>query len=337
MSGPPTTEWYQFGDGLLGVRSDDAPFRDRFRTVFAECAVRGDVSPTSPRVLCTVSNVSPAELAVIHFDDPEPLDAARFATTLFADRAYTVEAEASGWSLVGSDPRGGAVGIAFKDALAVAPQTSRWQPLLGNLALNRVLRLQEDVLFLHAASVVIGSKGVLLTGPKHGGKTTLSTALAARGHGFLGDELSAVRISTRQMLPFRRAISFREGPRSAAVDAALASEPDPVIEEYPDGAPRRRALPRDLFPGAAAPSATLEAIFVLRSFAGRARVEPFVPAAAEARVLAPFASSLWGVPEALRAMRMGALMAASSCYYLDAGTPDETADLIERITEDGWD
>lgn len=334
MSGSPETEWYRFGDGLLGVCSEDVPFRDRFRTVFAECATRDEVTETSPRVLCTVSKARPAGLTVVHFDDPQPLDAARFATTLFEDRTYTVGGHSHGWSIVGL--AGAEHGIAFRGPTALAEPESGWQALLGNLAVNRVLRLQSDVLFLHAASVVIEGKGAILTAPKLGGKTTLSTALAARGHGFLGDELAAVRMSDRGMLPFRRAISFREGPRSAAVDAALQRDPEPTLEEYPDGEPRRRALARDLFPEAPAPAASLEAIFVLRSLADRATVERFLPSAGDARLLAPFPSSLWSVPEALRAIRMGAMMAATACFHVDAGTPDETADLIERTMEDGW-
>lgn len=333
MPASPDTEWYRFGDGLLGLQSEDDPLRDRFRTVFGECSVPEGSEGGLPQVVCRVSTTSEG-LAIVHFDDPQPLDAAHFAVTLFADRAYRVEAEGGGWAVVSSGTDGPTTGVAFRGDVAVAPPSASWRPLVGNLAVNRVLRLQDDVLFLHAASAVVADKGLLLAGEKRAGKTTVSTSLAARGHGFLGDELSAVRLSTRRMLPFRRAISFREGPRSAAVSEALAGDPRPVVEHYPDGEPRRRALPRDLFPDAPAPAADLGAVFFLRSFGKEARAEPFTPAAADAGLLSPFASSLWSVPNGLRSMRLGRLLAGSTCYHLDVGSPDQTADLIEKIMED---
>jgi hypothetical protein len=284
--------------------------------------------------VCTVRAAPGAPLAVVHFDDPEPLDAARFAVSLFGDRSYAIVGSARGWSIVAGDAVGEATTIAFRDAAAVAPRETEWQPLLGNLAFSRVLRLQRGVGFLHAASVVVAGGGALLCGPKGAGKTTLSTALAARGHGFLGDEISAVRLTTRELLPFRRAIAIRDGPRAVAVDAALERDPSPVFERYPDGLPRRRATPRDLFPGAPATGAPLRAVFVLRSLGGTARAERFTPAPTDVSALGPLASSLWTLPAGVRVVKFGALLSGSACYHLDAGTPDETTALVERVMED---
>jgi hypothetical protein len=329
----PLTDWYVLGGGALGVRSADEPLRDRFVTVFGECAVEEWCLPPGPRVLCTVDIVEDAGLALIRFDDPEPLDVPRFVHRLFADRDFEILAEAGRWSIIGQPGASTSGGIALMASAAVAALDSEWRPLIGNLAFNRVLRLQRGVVFLHAAGADVGGRGLLLTGPKGSGKTTLGTALAARGHGFLGDELVGVELATRRMLPIRRALSFREGARAALVEAALAAERHPVVEQYPDGTPRRRAHAADLFPQAPAPSTDLEAIFVLRSIGRQVAVEPFEPEAFHAGLLAPLASSLWGAPEALRAVRLGALMAQSRCYFLDAGSPDETADSIVRTME----
>lgn len=316
------------------MRSFDASLRDRFRTVFPECSVP-ESEVGAPRVLCSVDPTAAPGLTTVHFDDPQELDAARFVTVLFADRHYHIEAQAGEWTLVGSDAPGAAAGIAMRGPSAVVAADTPWQPLIGNVALNRVLRLQRDVVFLHAGAVAIGGQGVLLTGPKHSGKTSMSAALAARGHSFLGDELSAIRLSDRTMVPFRRTLSFREGPMAASVRAALDRVQDPVREVYPDGTPRTRVSAAALFPGNEPAEAPLRAIFVLRSFVRQTRIERFTPTPADTGVLAPFVSSLWGLPPGLRAMKLAALLAGSACYHLDAGDPESAAAAIEEILEDG--
>ena len=50
----------------------------------------------------------------------------------------------------------------------------------------------EGMLCLHGSAVAIGKKAVAFVGPKHYGKSTLATALAAAGAQLLGDDLLAV-------------------------------------------------------------------------------------------------------------------------------------------------
>jgi serine kinase of HPr protein (carbohydrate metabolism regulator) len=54
-------------------------------------------------------------------------------------------------------------------------------------------------------------QGLLLVGPKGSGKTTISLALAARGHDFLGDEMAGVRIGSLELVPVRRSLAVRDG------------------------------------------------------------------------------------------------------------------------------
>ena len=62
----------------------------------------------------------------------------------------------------------------------------------------------------------------MLVGPKGAGKSTLALALAARGHALLGDEHACYLPATGELLPFRRPVGIKPGPRSSAVEGALA-------------------------------------------------------------------------------------------------------------------
>src|SRR5260370_37957042 len=102
--------------------------------------------------------------------------------------------------------------------------------------------MQREMLFFHAAAVGIDGDGVLITGAKAAGKSTLSTALAAGGHAFLGDEIGGVRPRTIALESFRRAISSRPGPRDPQVEKMFASHISPT-ERLSYGSARSRTLP----------------------------------------------------------------------------------------------
>src|SRR5207244_11314158 len=129
-------------------------------------------------------------------------------------------------------------------------------PLFGNSALNWVIHLLPDLRFFHAAALAIGREGALIAGERAAGKSTLSMALAARGHDFFGDEIAAVRTETFQLAPFRRAVSVREGPQAPAVEKRLA-EKCCFTETFPDGTARSRARDCELLPASDARPQTL--------------------------------------------------------------------------------
>ena len=325
---------YRFGNGRLELDSDDGPLNLRFRQIYPEGVVDPEGGRNGPlRVGCTVRSLDEPHVAAIAFEDPEDLDAVEFCRTLFPDRSYIAGPPAApGWqtiSLGGTplDPL-----VAMKGNFAIVDRRQVWQPFIANLAVNRVLRLQRDVLFFHAASVRVVDSGIMLVGSKGSGKTTTSLTLASRGHGFLGDEIAAVCVDTREMLPFRRAASIRAGIRTSRVSQRLAQAAYPA-ETFPDGSARVLANVADLFPEAVASPAKLTSVFFLRRFASRPAVEQFSFGLEHFHLLTPLGCCMWGVPMGLRMLQMSRLLSEVRCYHLDSGSPDETAELLERVAE----
>lgn len=330
-SGRPLTglpDWYRIGDGYLGVHSEDEPLGERFRELYAECVVPGP-DEALPTVLCQVRQLRAVNAALLSFDDPEPLDLLEFTLALFGGRGYTeVAPPIAGWRRLA--PTGEPAAFAFAGPHAVADRTYQWQALLGNVALNRLLRRQRDLLFFHAASASVGGTGILLVGPKGSGKTTLSLSLAERGHGFLGDEIAGVRVASLELIPMRRSVSIREGPRPAAVDR-LVERGGLRHERFPDGSRRLRGEVATLFPAAGRSEAPVRAIIFLRRFSETARLELFSPGRDHLSLLTPLGCTLWGVSRALRIMQMLRLLTSARCYFLDVGSPRETTDIIEAL------
>lgn len=333
-SAPASVEWYRIGDGYLGVASEDEPFRARLQLLFRECAVPGPELALLPQVRCTVRLSPPAGAGLVTFEDPEPLDLREFTLTVFPDRAYRPGGETGdGWrSLeipgpagprqVAMDPGGGRL---------LVPLDSPWQALAGNLAVSRLLRLQRGVLFLHAGSVDLGGRGVLLVGGKGSGKTTLTLALAARGYPFLGDEIAAVRTESRELIPVRRSLAVREGPGADSVGLALTRAAAPY-EAFPDGTRRRRAYADQLFPGGSLGGVRLSDVVFLCGFGPSPRLEPMGPGREQLSWLTPLGATLWqGGPARVRQLMN--LLTGSRCWRLHVGPPDATADLLATLGE----
>jgi hypothetical protein len=266
----------------------------------------------------------------VSFTGPGEINIVDFMLDLFRDRGYVeLNPETPGWRAIGLRGEAGPILISRGNRLLVDADKA-WQPLIANCAVNWALRMQRDMLFFHAAAVGVGDAGVLIIGGKGAGKTTLSMALAARGHSFLGDEISAVRAGTAELLPMRRAVSIRQGPRSFSVDEMLQNGEYPN-EQFPDGSTRVRVEPGEFSPTLQDRPLPLRSIFFLRPFEDRARAESFVPGAADLRLLAPLPCTFWGVPPARPLMQVAKLLSGVNCYHFYPGMPDESACLMERI------
>jgi hypothetical protein len=272
-----------------------------------------------------------ADTVVVTFVDPSPLPQSAFLQAVFPERSFRdLGAPEPGWRrLAPSTPPGDAIMVS--DSALLAPLSSGWRSLAGSLAVNRVLRLQPRVLFFHAATVSLrGGRGALLLGGKGCGKTTLALAMAARGHGFLGDEIGAVDSDRWLLLPVRRAASVRDGPAAAAVASATAAFP---AEPFPDGTVRRRVIAGQAFPNAPGRPAPLGALVFLSGFGARAAIRPLAPGPADLRRLTPLPSTLWDDSPPRRAFRLLELLGKARCFDLTVGPADQTADILERLLE----
>jgi hypothetical protein len=101
-------------------------------------------------------------VAIIAFQDPEEPDAVELSRKLFPDGNYVPGPPgAPGWQTLSSgdsplDPL-----TAVKGKFAILDRRQAWQPSIANLAANRALRLQRNVLFSHATSVHVVGEAVM--------------------------------------------------------------------------------------------------------------------------------------------------------------------------------
>lgn len=216
--------------------------------------------------------------------------------------------------------------FSFDGPVMTFPPADRWRRILAHVTFLRLLRLRPDAIFLHAASVAIDGRGTLLIGPKGSGKTTLSAALAARGHAFLGDETAMCIAASGTLVPLRRPLSLKRGPAAAAVERAIGSRWSSADE---DG-----ILHIDINEIAAAPAqpAPLRAIIFLRGFAPAPSITRIhEPGREEAALLQPIGGSLSSGNAAQRVFAMFRLLNQSPVFHLHPGSPDGTACLVEEV------
>jgi hypothetical protein len=323
---------YRLGHGCLVLDCEDEALVRRFLQLYPEGADADSCSKPSTRVTCTVRLYDDVRLAEVMFEDPEPLDPVVFCQSVFPDRDYVEgPSSADGWRTIASRRDPGATQIALRENYALVERRRIWRPFIANYAINRVLRLQRETLFFHAASIGIDGRGVMIVGRKASGKTTTSMALAASGHNFLGDEVAAVDGTTKAMLPFRRAVSIRAGLCARRVREHLVGWRCPT-EKFPDGGERTLVNISSIFPQAGASSTTLSCVFFLRHFARYPAAEPFAFGTQHFPMLSPLACSMWGVPIGVRILNLSRMLRGVRCYILDPGQPEATADLIERLT-----
>ena len=328
---PGACDWYRIVDRFLGVDSEDLPLRQRLRTLYAELLS----APPAPseatlglRCHVQIKDGLPAQL--VTFTAPSEVAIIDFMLALFPGRGYVeTSCAADGWRSIGLVSRTSPL-LTAKGSQVLVDARKTWQPLVANCAVNWVMQMQREVLFFHAATVAIRGEGVLLAGEKAAGKSTLSMALAARGHDFFGDEIAAVRTETFELAPFRRAVSVREGPQAPPVEERL-SDLSCFTETFPDGTLRSRARASELFPASGTRPQPLRWVFFLRGFEERPRAEPFRPRFEDLRMLMPLACTFWGRSSAARIAQVARLLSNVNCYFLHPGLPEDTAQLVERI------
>jgi hypothetical protein len=332
--GSETCDWYRIVDGFLGIESDDVRFRARFRELYS--AFRSSPpNATAPAgwLQCRVQVASGLSANLVTFTASEEFGIVDFIAGVYRERGYVEMHPTANWRSIGVSGSPTPL-LTAQGAHVLVDACHPWQPLIAACAMNWVMGMQRDLLFLHAAAVGIDGSGVLISGEKGSGKSTSSMALAATGHSFFGDEIVAVKPRAMEVFPFRRAVSIRPGPQSAQVERLLSTAACST-ESFPDGTTRRRGDPNVLFPKSSERSLPLRFAFFLRGFEERPRAEEFVPRSGDLKLLAPMPGAFWGVSPAGPVMQLAQLLANVKCYLLNPGLPDETASLIETIVRTG--
>lgn len=325
---------FQIGDNHLVLRSADAPLVDGFVRLYGDCRVDAPAA-RSTSVECVVRPAADSKAVVIDVIDPDSPDLAQFMETAFADRGcrrVPAVDGAEGWQPMQCEaPR---VVFDVRGQQVRFPARSGWRALAANLAVGLVIRLQQNIIFLHASAIAIGQarRGVVFVGAKAAGKTTTALGLAARNHAFLGDEIVGVREGSREIVPVLRTISKRDGPCATDVDEAIAAL-SPARTRYPDGQSRTNIRASHLFPAGLARS-TLEAIVFLGAVGPVPQLTPAPSSLETASRLTPVSSTLWGRSPTSRAFALVRLLASVPGYVLQLGPPDATADVLEHAFAD---
>ncbi|HUP94283.1 MAG TPA: hypothetical protein VM164_05200 [Burkholderiales bacterium] len=341
-----TSVYYRFGDAILELASDDPALLETFDALYGECVVSRPAGPDEPRVRCTVLRGIDRGPIVVTFLRGAPPEPAAGALSLFQPTGivppYSVyDSPIPGWRLAGSSTR--PVVAVNGGHVLVDSQLTRPDFLVEYLV-TATLAAQPELLVAHAAALRIDDAGVLLAGPSHSGKTTLSLHLAARGHGFYTDDAATIRLATTEVVPLRQAVRVRPAPRAPEVAAALEalgkSRPQAIGRDA-DGSMLVHV--GDLFPGAFPAPTRLRAAFFLNGFAERPALSRFqftLQKLGEFDTLGSMdmAFRCWGFDHARRAIRLLALrqvLAQLPCWLLTVGTPGDTARLVEHTLEEG--
>jgi hypothetical protein len=340
---PRERAYFLIGDEVLEVASNESSILDLVRAHYGDCELTGPNRAKTPLIRCDVNIGYPSSLIAIEFLQDTPLDLAAIALGLShpprGAPPYAIsDAQRNGWSLIGGSDH--SVAAASRTGLLVDSGRVA-DDFVADYLVAAALGAQSHLMVLHAAAVQIGSRGAILTGASHAGKTTTSLHLASRGHCLFGDELTAVRLRSRELLPLRRSLSLRAGPRSPALASAL-QQVRPCEGHSVDGkfGPLRI---NELFSARGDEPVGLKAAFFLSGFSDRPVIEPFDLTLNDEKAFDymsanDVASISWGLKPQRRALRLLALkqlFGRVNCWRLCVGSPDDTAKLIESTMEEG--
>lgn len=331
----PPRPVYRFGAISVALETDSPGFSERFSQLFLDCRLPdGAAADAAARV----RTQDAGDWIEVEFQAAAPPDET-ILPRLVPELGLRAMAgpERPGVRLYACDATPGTIVARSTGPMLHLHRALPWQILAGHYVVHQALRLQPDHLFLHAASLVVRGRAVLICGPKGAGKSTLSLALAGRGHGFLGDEVAGIDVRRGECIPLQRSVSVRSGPQGrlahARLEAAAAG-----FETLPDGTCRRRAPMSRLFAAALSPGAPLGAALLLEPHASQPALRPITFGVGYLPRVELLDASVPRHGAGLAALRLLQQFGAVPCFLLaPGGTPDDTAELIERTLEDVWD
>jgi hypothetical protein len=249
-----------------------------------------------------------------------------FAIELESGQFELFDLGEDGWKCIGF--RGSNVpAFAFRGRDCLFSLDPRWRLCIIWYLFWRLLRIRSDAIFFHASAVNMFGEGTIFVGPAGGGKSTTSMALAARGHNFLSDEIAGYLPATGELIPFRRPVGIKRGPRSSAVQRGLT--PGAAAQIDRDGFLR---VDIDTLFAVEPPKAIpLRRMVFLRGFADRPAMTRIKPGRGEIAELQPLMSSFLNASHSRRIFELTRLLGSAKVYQLHPGEPDTTAAYIEEF------
>lgn len=331
---------FQLGGASLELRSNSAALVEEFLVFYGDCTIDRP-EPDAFRIGCTAWRELGTESLTLQFTGshlPHPVDAMLGFFQVIREKQYAEQpCRQAGWRQIRRDD--GAQFLASDGADARISMAVADYELVVNCIVTMVQCAQPGVLFVHSGSVGIAGRGALIIGGTGGGKSTLALTLAIRGHRFLGDDVAAVRLATRELLPFPKSAGLRDGP--------VADELGPRIEPgryrvapARDGRIRTLLRVRDFFPWNSTAPVPLTYAFVLGPRSDRARLRPFEPHLGELDHLKSMvieAVPSWGASpgrDLMKFLTVIDLLSGLRCYLLESGTPHDSARVIEEAMEE---
>ncbi len=339
---PRASSWFRLGDAYLQIASDGNAFLEEFEARYRDCVV-AEPSQDLIRVRCTAIRPAGTPLLCLSFDgddltDPMSAAGTRFRMLRHLARYVAEPGPAPGWRMLVDHQDSHRRLAAGDDRRLVIDLDEAPVEFATDCIVSLVQSAQRDVLFLHGASFGIAGAGALLLGWGQAGKSTTSLALAVRGHSFLGDDLAAVRVKTREVLPFPKAVSLRTGGYLRTFEGRLRVARHVTAVDH-NGARRTVVSMGDLFPGSVGPMLPLRFAFLLDGFAAHPRLTPYRPGIADAKRLRAVANEStpdWGLSpgrDLMRFLTVVNLLSGLDCRLLELGSPEDSAAAIEGVME----
>jgi hypothetical protein len=324
----------EMADRLITADCDDESFAELFFMTFGGTSG----APGSPAAK------NPAIPSDLHLDisskghpdygwfrmsgrDELPFDGMEFHYAIQEERGFfkLLPTDDEGWTSVAFRDSDVPM-FAWRDRDCIFSLGPKWRHSIVWFLHWRLLRMRPDVIFFHSSALGIFGEGTIFVGPSGGGKSTTSMALAARGHNFLSDEVGAYVPATGELIPFRRPVGIKPGPRATAVERGLPASANEQIER--EGF--YRVDVDTIFASEPARALPLRRIVFLRGFADRPALERIKPGREELVELQPLMSSFLNASHSRRIFELTRLLASAKVYQLHPGNPDETALYLEE-------